>query len=312
MISYLYLFFFFFFFFLMIRRPPRSTLFPYTTLLRSRPARPARPGPAGPARRGGTASSGRPSATPRRGERPRPWRRPQPGSGPSASRPGRACRPPGRRSPGGRGGRWGWRSRPRRPRGRRPARASRWWSGGCGGARPGPAGTARASWPPPPARPPGARGPPGRGSRPPSRSPTARSAGGPGPRPSTLDPGEGDPFAEHLLAEEEDDQHRDGEQQGPGHLEVPQDPAGQGGELSQGHGQGPAVGVVAGVQQRVEEVVPGVEELEQGHRGDRRLGQGYDHPGQDLQVAGPVDPGRVRQLLGDGQEELAEQEDRER
>src|SRR6266487_6362816 len=32
--------FFFFFFFLMIRRPPRSTLFPYTTLFRS--ARPRR------------------------------------------------------------------------------------------------------------------------------------------------------------------------------------------------------------------------------------------------------------------------------
>src|SRR6266508_4854608 len=29
-------------FFLMIRRPPRSTLFPYTTLFRSRPASPAR------------------------------------------------------------------------------------------------------------------------------------------------------------------------------------------------------------------------------------------------------------------------------
>src|SRR5216684_4214011 len=35
-----FLFFFFFFFFLMIRRPPISTLFPYTTLFRSRsPAR---------------------------------------------------------------------------------------------------------------------------------------------------------------------------------------------------------------------------------------------------------------------------------
>src|SRR5256885_14818477 len=31
----------FFFFFLMIRRPPRSTLFPYTTLFRSHLARPA-------------------------------------------------------------------------------------------------------------------------------------------------------------------------------------------------------------------------------------------------------------------------------
>src|SRR5580698_10912916 len=34
------LFFFLFFFFLMIRRPPRSTLFPYTTLFRS-PRHPA-------------------------------------------------------------------------------------------------------------------------------------------------------------------------------------------------------------------------------------------------------------------------------
>src|SRR3712207_8461694 len=31
------------FFFLMIRRPPRSTLFPFTTLFRSRPDRPSRP-----------------------------------------------------------------------------------------------------------------------------------------------------------------------------------------------------------------------------------------------------------------------------
>src|SRR6266852_8537678 len=34
---------FLFFFFLMIRRPPRSTLFPYTTLFRSRPGRGRRP-----------------------------------------------------------------------------------------------------------------------------------------------------------------------------------------------------------------------------------------------------------------------------
>src|SRR5215211_8827644 len=32
---FLFCFFFFLFFFLMIRRPPRSTLFPYTTLFRS-------------------------------------------------------------------------------------------------------------------------------------------------------------------------------------------------------------------------------------------------------------------------------------
>src|SRR5476649_3025173 len=38
-----------FFFFLMIRRPPRSTLFPYTTLFRSRSER-QRPGPGRPSR----------------------------------------------------------------------------------------------------------------------------------------------------------------------------------------------------------------------------------------------------------------------
>src|SRR6266496_4679630 len=41
MLLHLFIFFFFFFsfsfFFLMIRRPPRSTLFPYTTLFRSAP-----------------------------------------------------------------------------------------------------------------------------------------------------------------------------------------------------------------------------------------------------------------------------------
>src|SRR5216683_5236247 len=35
---------FYFFFFLMIRRPPRSTLFPYTTLFRSRAPRRSRDG----------------------------------------------------------------------------------------------------------------------------------------------------------------------------------------------------------------------------------------------------------------------------
>src|SRR5256885_16362873 len=34
----------FYFFFLMIRRPPRSTLFPYTTLFRSAPAEEVLPG----------------------------------------------------------------------------------------------------------------------------------------------------------------------------------------------------------------------------------------------------------------------------
>src|SRR3989442_2298174 len=43
----MYVFLYLFFFFLMIRRPPRSTLFPYTTLFRSLPIRPQ---PSTPAR----------------------------------------------------------------------------------------------------------------------------------------------------------------------------------------------------------------------------------------------------------------------
>src|SRR2546430_10264839 len=53
---------FYFFFFLMIRRPPRSTLFPYTTLFRS-PVRDTH----GPARAAPPPPGGGPEAPPRRG-----------------------------------------------------------------------------------------------------------------------------------------------------------------------------------------------------------------------------------------------------
>src|SRR2546427_11355934 len=58
---YLCYLFLLFFFFLMIRRPPRSTLFPYTTLFRSRGAarRPCRPrGIRAPARAGAGSATG--------------------------------------------------------------------------------------------------------------------------------------------------------------------------------------------------------------------------------------------------------------
>src|SRR5687767_15980069 len=55
------------FFFLLIRRPPRSTLFPYTTLFRSRRRR--RGSRAGPAHhRPGPADQGRPDGPVRRSE----------------------------------------------------------------------------------------------------------------------------------------------------------------------------------------------------------------------------------------------------
>src|SRR3712207_8676811 len=67
------------FFFLMIRRPPRSTLFPYTTLFRSAPqchsGRPRPPTPA-PRRPGGPSTLRR--YRPRRSERPSRGTRPAP------------------------------------------------------------------------------------------------------------------------------------------------------------------------------------------------------------------------------------------
>src|SRR2546427_13253983 len=64
--------FLFLFFFLMIRRPPRSTLFPYTTLFRSRPGnrRPWR----GSARRHSPARNSACCSTAPRHSRPTPWR----------------------------------------------------------------------------------------------------------------------------------------------------------------------------------------------------------------------------------------------
>src|SRR5216684_8788687 len=59
---------FFSFFFLMIRRPPRSTLFPYTTLFRSRAQTRAVPGAAGHSRRRGRRSP--PLGAPRVRQRP--------------------------------------------------------------------------------------------------------------------------------------------------------------------------------------------------------------------------------------------------
>src|SRR2546426_3575082 len=77
----------------MIRRPPRSTLFPYTTLFRSQPA-----------------GERAPRAGPRRG---RAAARSAPAQGPPGPRTRRACRAPqGGAEPGGGGAG----ARPRRPR----------------------------------------------------------------------------------------------------------------------------------------------------------------------------------------------------
>src|SRR3712207_8113010 len=69
-----------FFFFLMIRRPPRSTLFPYTTLFRS-PGRPRAARPAAALRPLGAADAGR--VRPRQPEADCPGR---PGHGAAGAR----------------------------------------------------------------------------------------------------------------------------------------------------------------------------------------------------------------------------------
>src|SRR3712207_9519447 len=58
------------FFFLMIRRPPRSTLFPYTTLFRSRPPRRRHPPRRRPPRLGGVHAPGHHRPRLRRGRVP--------------------------------------------------------------------------------------------------------------------------------------------------------------------------------------------------------------------------------------------------
>src|SRR5215217_9267314 len=57
-----------FFFFLMIRRPPRSTLFPYTTLFRSRRLRPRAGSSRGPHRSRHRAATTRRRSVPARSE----------------------------------------------------------------------------------------------------------------------------------------------------------------------------------------------------------------------------------------------------
>src|SRR5215467_8954374 len=97
-----FILFFVFFFFLMIRRPPRSTLFPYTTLFRS-----------GPLPRLHRLRAGQPRPLPVPVQPARAHRRPGPAPGKPAHlpRPGRLDQP----LPAGRPG----------PRGRRPALAGR-------------------------------------------------------------------------------------------------------------------------------------------------------------------------------------------
>ena len=83
-------------------------------------------------------------------------------------------------------------------------------------------------------------------------------------------------------------------------------------ELREPDRRDPVVGVLAHVQERQEEVVPRVEHREERHRGDGGLRQSHDDRRQDAELAAAVDARGVEVLLGDREEELAQQEDGER
>ena len=72
------------------------------------------------------------------------------------------------------------------------------------------------------------------------------------------------------------------------------------------------IGLVLPPNERDEQVVPRPEELEDRERGDRRQTERQDQPEEDPRLGGAVDAGRLEDVLGDADEEVPQQEDRER
>ena len=69
---------------------------------------------------------------------------------------------------------------------------------------------------------------------------------------------------------------------------------------------------VAAEDEGDEQVVPRPEELEDGEGGDGRQAERQDQPHEDADLRGAVDARRFEQVLGDPDEEVAQEEDRER
>ena len=71
----------------------------------------------------------------------------------------------------------------------------------------------------------------------------------------------------------------------------------------------PKIQTVIGVHaegERDDQVVPRPEELEDRERGDRRQPERQDQPHEDHELARPVDPGRLEDVLGDPGEEVSQ------
>jgi len=100
------------------------------------------------------------------------------------------------------------------------------------------------------------------------------------------------------LHEEEDDDHGgDGDDASRGQvLGLVHERAG---ELGNGHGEGIEV-LVVDDDEGPEEIAPVSHEYENGQGGQGGLGQGKHDPPPDGELAGPVDPGRLLEVLRDG------------
>src|SRR3954452_13961803 len=147
-------------------------------------------------------------------------------------------------------------------------------------------------------------------SLPPAGAGLRNRLGGP-TGPLALHPRQRHALDEGALREEEEDDHRRHHEDRRRHRQVPLHLVLRA-ELREPEREHPVVRVLADVEQRQEEVVERVEEREQRNRGDRGLREPRHDGEEDAKLAAAVDARCVEVLLGDRQEELPQQEDRER
>ena len=79
------------------------------------------------------------------------------------------------------------------------------------------------------------------------------------------------------------------------------------GEVGEANGDRPQILAPDQVDQWTQEVVPGKEEVEQTHRGDRGPGLRHDDRDQGAKGPGAIDHGRLVHIARDAHEELAQQ-----
>ena len=123
----------------------------------------------------------------------------------------------------------------------------------------------------------------------------------------TLHAGGGDAFDEGSLRDEEEDDDRENDEHAGGHELIPGRGAVLGLEGLEAEGEGVLIGILQ-KDEGAEEIAPGPEEGEEGDDGERRAGEGEDDSPVDHELVAAVDAGGFGELVGDGDEELAEEE----